>query len=107
MQDSNRVSRRAMRVAVIGGGVAGLAAAHALRGKAAVTLFEAGRHFGGHAHTVDVRLEGVSHGVDTGFLVFNGRTYPRLLELFAELQVPTVASDMSFSVQAPLAKGGR
>ncbi|MEO8656244.1 MAG: FAD-dependent oxidoreductase [Ramlibacter sp.] len=90
-----------MRVAVIGGGVAGLAAAHALRHKAEVTLFEAGRHFGGHAHTVDVTLGGVTHGVDTGFLVFNGRTYPRLVELLAELRVATAASDMSFSVQVP------
>lgn len=95
-----------MRVAVIGGGVAGLAAAHALRNKAEVTLFEAGRHFGGHAHTVDVTLGGVTHGVDTGFLVFNRRTYPRLVELLAELGVATAASDMSFSVQVPTATGG-
>jgi uncharacterized protein len=94
-------SRGALRVAVIGGGVAGLAAAHALRDKAEVTLFEAGRHFGGHAHTVDVTLDGVTHGVDTGFLVFNEHTYPRLVALLAELDVATAASDMSFSVQAP------
>jgi len=89
------------RVAVIGAGIAGLGAARALSGQARVTLFEAGRHFGGHAHTVDVTLGGITHGVDTGFLVFNERTYPALIQLFADLQVQTAPSDMSFSVQAP------
>jgi predicted NAD/FAD-binding protein len=88
------------RVAVVGSGISGLAAAYSLADCAQVTLFEAGRHFGGHTHTVDLTLGGVTHGVDTGFLVFNERTYPNLIRLFAELEVPTVASDMSFSVQA-------
>jgi predicted NAD/FAD-binding protein len=89
------------RVAVIGSGISGLAAAHALASQARVTLFEAGRHFGGHSHTVDLRLEGVAHGVDTGFLVFNHRTYPQLVALFQRLGVETAPSDMSFSVQVP------
>ncbi len=89
------------RVAVIGSGIAGLAAAQGLAPLAQVTLFEADSRFGGHAHTVDVTLEGVTHGVDTGFLVFNHRTYPKLRQLFEQLGVPTAASDMSFSVQAP------
>ena len=89
------------RVAVIGSGISGLSAAHALAGAAHVTLFEAGSHFGGHTHTVDVTLDGITHGVDTGFLVFNERTYPGLIRLFAELQVETTASEMSFSVQVP------
>lgn len=87
------------RVAVVGSGIAGLGTAHALAGEAQVTLFEAGQHFGGHAHTVDVTLDGVTHGVDTGFLVFNHRTYPNLVRLFDELRVDTAPSDMSFSVQ--------
>ena len=87
------------RVAVVGSGIAGLAAAWHLADAAEVTLFEAGDHFGGHAHTVDVTLGGVTHGVDTGFLVFNHATYPRLRKLFAQLDVATAASDMSFSVQ--------
>ena len=91
------------RVAIIGSGISGLGAAHALAGQAQVTVFEAGSHFGGHAHTVDVQLDGVKHGVDTGFLVFNERTYPQLIHLFAELQVETAPSDMSFSVQVPQA----
>jgi len=89
------------RVAVIGSGISGLAAAYHLAGDARVTLYEAGDHFGGHAHTVDVTLDGVTHGVDTGFLVFNHRTYPNLVRLFAELGVETAPSEMSFSVQVP------
>ena len=92
-----------MKIAVIGSGISGLAAAHALRGRAEVTLLEAGDYFGGHTHTVDVRLDTpqgpVTHGVDTGFLVFNDRTYPQLIALFAELGIESAASDMSFSVQ--------
>ena len=95
MSDSSR------RVAVIGSGISGLSVAHALAGEARVTLFEAGSYFGGHTHTVDITLEGQTHGVDTGFLVFNERTYPKLIALFGELQVPTALSDMSFSVQVP------
>ncbi len=95
----NGADRR--RVAVIGSGISGLAAAYRLAGEARVTLFEAGEHFGGHAHTVDVTLDGVTHGVDTGFLVFNHRTYPNLVRLFEELGVETAPSEMSFSVQVP------
>jgi predicted NAD/FAD-binding protein len=89
------------RVAIIGSGISGLAAAHRLAPIARVTLFEAGQHFGGHTNTVDLTLDGITHGVDTGFLVFNHRTYPRLVALFRELGVETAPSDMSFSVQAP------
>ena len=62
------------------------------------TLFEANAYFGGHANTVDITLDGMTHAVDTGFLVFNHRTYPNLVALFEELGVPTTATDMSFSV---------
>jgi len=89
------------RVAVVGSGIAGLSAAHALKGNARVTLFESASWFGGHAHTVEIDLDGVRHGVDTGFLVFNERTYPGLLRLFDELGVATAPSGMSFSVQSP------
>jgi predicted NAD/FAD-binding protein len=93
------------RVAVIGSGIAGLAAAWALKEHARLTLFEAGSHFGGHVHTVDAEVDGVVYPVDTGFLVLNERTYPGLLGLFAELGVELAKSDMSFSVQRPHARG--
>jgi predicted NAD/FAD-binding protein len=89
------------RVAVVGSGISGLGVAWSLAQEAQVTLFEAGRYFGGHTNTVDVTLDGTTHGVDTGFLVFNERTYPHLIQLFAELGVDTAPSDMSFSVQVP------
>ncbi len=88
------------RGAVVGSGLSGLAVAHGLAGQARVTLVEAGRWFGGPTNTVDVTLDGVTHGVDTGFLVLNERTYPRLLALFARLGVELAPAEMSFSVQA-------
>ncbi len=94
-----------MKIAIVGSGISGLAAAHRLYPHADITLFEAGPYFGGHTHTVDVTLPTpgglVTHGVDTGFLVFNERTYPNLIALFEQLQVRTAKSDMSFSVQVP------
>ncbi len=100
-----------MRVAVVGSGISGLAAAHKLRAHAHVTLFEAGSYFGGHTRTVDVTIptaQGEQRwGVDTGFLVLNERTYPQLIALLAELGVPTAPSDMSFSVQVPASARAR
>ncbi|MFB9243241.1 FAD-dependent oxidoreductase [Massilia antarctica] len=94
-----------MKIAVIGAGISGLSCAYRLvQGGADVTLYEAGAYFGGHSNTVDVTLDGITHGVDTGFLVFNERTYPNLIALFAELGVDTARSDMSFSVKLPLGR---
>lgn len=95
-----RVSGGLPRVAVVGSGIAGLGACRALRARVALTLFEAEGRCGGHANTVELTLEGRSHGVDTGFLVFNHRTYPRLTRLFGELGVDTAPAAMSFSVQS-------
>lgn len=92
-----------MKVAVVGAGIAGLSCAYTLaRSGVDVTLIESAERFGGHSNTVDVTLEGKTWGVDTGFLVFNHRTYPNLIRLFAELGVETTASDMSFSVKTPI-----
>jgi predicted NAD/FAD-binding protein len=84
----------------VGAGIAGLGSAWLLRKQGhAVTVYEAADYLGGHTHTVDVTLAGVSAPVDTGFLVFNDRTYPALTALFAEIGVESVASEMSFSAR--------
>ena len=94
-----------MKIAVVGAGIAGLSCAYRLaQERQDVTLFEAGSYFGGHSNTVDIALDGFSFGVDTGFLVFNERTYPNLVGLFDELGVETAPSEMSFSVK--LARAG-
>jgi len=95
-----------MKIAVVGSGISGLSCAYRLAGAGnEVSLFESGGYFGGHSNTVDVTFGGVTHGVDTGFLVFNHRTYPQLTALFKELGVGTAPSDMGFSVKLPT--GGR
>lgn len=86
------------RVAVIGSGIAGLSSAWLLSERMNVTLFEAGDYFGGHSNTVDVTLDGMTHPVDTGFLVHNDLTYPNLIQLFATLGVAVHETDMSFGV---------
>ena len=87
-----------MRIAVVGSGISGLAAAWLLSRRHAVTLFEADTRLGGHANTVELTLDGQTHPVDTGFLVYNRATYPNLVRLFAELGVPAAPSEMTFSV---------
>ncbi|PXX41970.1 NAD(P)/FAD-dependent oxidoreductase [Undibacterium pigrum] len=96
-----------MKIAVIGSGISGLSCAYELsKAGHEISLFEANDYFGGHTHTVDVSLEGQTYGVDTGFLVFNHKTYPNLVRLFKELDIATVATDMSFSVKMPAGKNG-
>lgn len=87
------------RIAVIGSGISGLSAAWLIsQAGGHAVLFEAEGRLGGHSNTVDLTLDGVSHPVDTGFLVFNERTYPNLIALFDWLGVDSVATEMSFSV---------
>lgn len=86
------------RVAVIGAGISGLAAAYFLSRKHEVHLFERDSRLGGHTHTIDLETPAGPLRLDTGFLVHNDRTYPNLVRLFRELAVRTHDSDMSFAV---------
>lgn len=84
------------RIAVVGSGIAGLSAAWLLNKRYPVTLFERDRRLGGHSNTVDVETPDGAMPVDTGFIVYNNRTYPNLVALFDHLGVATCRSDMSF-----------
>jgi predicted NAD/FAD-binding protein len=98
------------RIAIIGAGISGLGCAYALRQHRDldITVYEGGNHIGGHSNTVNFRHntgnQEMTHGVDTGFLVFNRKTYPRLVRLFEEIQVPIAHSEMSFSVSIDTAE---
>jgi len=87
-----------MRIAVIGGGIAGMMSWYLLRRQHQVTLFEAGAYLGGHTATVDVTVGGHEYAVDTGFIVFNNWTYPLFNRFLAELDVPFQHTTMSFAV---------
>lgn len=93
------MQREAKRIAVVGSGIAGLSVAWLLSARYQVTLYEAEPRLGGHTHSVDVTLDGHNYPVDTGFLVFNDRTYPLLNALFKHLGVTYAESEMSFSVR--------
>lgn len=86
------------KIAVIGSGISGLTCAHLLSGRYEVSLFEANDYLGGHTATVDVEVGGKKFAIDTGFIVFNDRTYPNFLKLLCRLDVSPMATEMSFSV---------
>ena len=88
-----------MKIAIIGTGIAGNVAAYKLREQHDITVFESGSYVGGHTNTVDVFEDGERHAVDTGFIVFNDRTYPNFIQLLDEIGQESQASEMSFSVQ--------
>jgi len=87
-----------MKIAIVGGGVSGLVTAYLLARDHDVTVFEAGRHAGGHTNTVRVDTPYETHHVDTGFIVFNDRNYPNFERLLDRLQVAGQPSNMSFGV---------
>ncbi|WP_115718713.1 NAD(P)/FAD-dependent oxidoreductase [Gallaecimonas mangrovi] len=87
------------RIAVVGSGIAGMCSAYYLSRHYEVTLFEAADYLGGHTHTVDIEHAGEKSAIDTGFIVFNDRTYPNFQRLLAELKVPYQETEMSFSVR--------
>ena len=82
------------KIAIVGSGVSGLTAAYLLKGIHQVTLFESDNRYGGHAHTHNV--DGL--GIDSGFIVHNERTYPNLLRIFKELDIPTQKTEMTMSI---------
>lgn len=86
-----------MKIAIIGGGISGLTAAHLLCGEHEIALFEANDYPGGHTNTLDVAYDGTNYAVDTGFIVFNERTYPNFIKLLDRLGVPSQPTMMSFS----------
>jgi len=90
---------RPKRIAIVGTGVAGLVCAHALHRRHEIEVFEAADWIGGHVHTVPVELAGRRFDVDTGFIVFNDRTYPGFRRLLDELGVASQPTEMSFSVR--------
>ena len=87
-----------MKIAVVGSGISGLSAAHYLSKKHHVDIFEKGDHFGGHSHTLDLKIGTKKIAVDIGFIVFNFKTYPNLIKFFEENKIEIEKSDMSFSV---------
>jgi uncharacterized protein len=87
-----------MRIAIVGAGVSGLVTAHLLHRTHDITVFEAGAYAGGHTNTVTVETETGVHDVDTGFIVFNDRNYPRFTRLLQRLNVAWQPSSMTFSV---------
>ena len=103
--DSNTQVKK--RIAIIGSGVSGLTCAHYLAKQYEVVMFEANDYIGGHVNTIDVTLQDgkkkkantETSAIDTGFIVFNERTYPNFFRLLHDLQVPFQVTDMSFSVK--------
>ena len=90
-----------MNVAIVGCGISGLIAAVQLQAQHQLTLYEAAEHLGGHAHTVEVDLDGQHALFDVGFMVFNERTYPQFTRLLANLNIASLPTSMSFSVCEP------
>jgi len=89
-----------MKIAIIGGGISGLVSAFLLHGDHEVTVFEANDYIGGHTHTVDVERQGKQFSVDTGFIVFNEKTYPNFVKLLNRLGVAHQPSRMTFSFRS-------
>jgi len=89
-----------VKIAIIGTGIAGNVVAYKLRQNHDITAFESGHYVGGHTNTVDVYEDDRPIAVDTGFIVFNDRTYPNFIQLLEEIGQDSQPSEMSFSVQA-------
>jgi len=93
-----------LNIAIIGSGIAGNIIAHHLHKQHDITVFEANSHIGGHTHTHNIELMGKNYSVDTGFIVFNDRTYPHFIEMLDAQKVAWQPSQMSFSVRNEVTK---
>ena len=87
-----------MKIAIVGSGISGLAAAHRLHARHEITLFESNNYVGGHTNTVRVELDDETQNVDTGFIVFNPQNYPGFTSILRSLGVESQPTLMSFSV---------
>jgi uncharacterized protein len=94
----HKEATRMKKIAIIGAGISGLTAAYLLSKKHHVTVFEKNSKVGGHTATVDIEKNGQTYAIDTGFIVFNDKTYPNYLALLAEIGIGQQATEMSFSV---------
>ena len=100
LHSARRTNHRAlMKIAIVGTGIAGMTAAWHLHRNHDITVFEAADYIGGHTNTVDVVHDGVEYAIDTGFIVFNNKTYPEFVRLMNLLHVPSQPTEMSFSVR--------
>jgi predicted NAD/FAD-binding protein len=90
------------KVAVIGSGIAGLVSSHLLSENYDVSLFEADNYLGGHTHTIDIKIDNVTYPIDTGFIVFNKKTYPNFCKLLQKHDILIQKSEMSFSYRSNL-----
>lgn len=88
-----------MKIAIIGSGISGLTCGHYLHAKHDVTIFESNDYIGGHTATIDIEHDGESHAIDTGFIVYNDRTYPNFIEMLERVGVKGKPTQMSFSVR--------
>jgi predicted NAD/FAD-binding protein len=88
-----------MKLAIVGGGISGLTCGWLLHDRHDLTVFETERLAGGHSNTVEFDLDGQKHRIDTGFIVYNDRTYPNFMELLRRLDVEGAPTEMSFAVR--------
>ena len=90
-----------MKIAIIGSGISGITVAHLLCKDYDVTVFEANDYIGGHTHTHEIKIDNKSWHIDSGFIVYNERTYPNFIKLLNKLKVKTQKTSMGFSVKSP------
>ena len=95
----NSLDTKQKRIAIIGSGISGQTCGYLLSKQHHVTLFEANAHLGGHTATIDLDIDDKTLAVDTGFIVFNDRTYPNFIKMMDQIGIASKPTEMSFSVQ--------